>query len=705
MTKSKQILAVLTALLCLASAGCRKETGANIPDLESSVYDTEQGTAPRNSLAQSLPGVDDTEPELTKTDLDAEWDDSAVSVVFNETVVTPSASDGVNVENGVVTITKGGTYVFSGSLENGRAVINLDDKSEKVHLVFNGVSIRADQDAPLTILKADKAVITLADNTVNKISDSGSFSESGDDKTPNACISSKCDLTINGTGELTVTGRGNNGIHCKDDLKIVSGTVRVESENHGIRGNDTVLIHGGIVSVKSGGDGIKTSTSDQDGKGRIVMQGGEVTVVSAQDGLDAATDLLISGGNLDIESGGGAANGEQHRNNESGFRNKNPFSVEQQTTDDSQPSRKGIKAAQSINLQGGIITINSADDAVHADGSAGIGGKTVISVKSGDDGIHAEKQLCITDEASVTVSESYEGIEAYEIMITGGETRVRSSDDGMNASGPAENTTQADITDKNETEETQEVPQFGGRGRFGGMNANSTGILTISSGYLFVNSDGDGIDSNGDIEMTGGTVVVCGPTSDMNGPLDCGDMRNTIKVSGGTLMAVGSTGMMDVPQENYIAATDLNASAQTVIIVTDSEGKVLGALKTPKKAAGIIFSANGMKEGYQIYSGASYDGELNEDGFGSGGSCSGGKLVKSGSGGGGMGGFGSRINPFGDNRQQNPDDSSPFSGDDFPKMPDDGMFPDGEGGKPQRPDRKTDRQGIGQLSESGQNET
>lgn len=651
----KRTTAFLFALTFLAAVGCRKGTGTDIPDIASSLQQTEaEKTAdhPSGETETESAGIV-SEPELSKTDLATSWDESAVIIAFSGNQVTPSVSDGVSVENGVISITKGGTYVLSGSLENGRTVVNLEDRSEKVHLILNGVSVHAEQNAPLIIQNADKAVITLADQTQNMMSDSGEEQAKDDSDTAKACIFSTCDLTINGTGSLTVNGKVNNGIYCKDDLKIVSGTISVDAVNHGIRGNDSVLIHSGVVTVKAGGDGIKTTAADKEGKGRIVIQSGDVSVISSQDGLDAATDLMVSGGCLSVESGGGTANAKQHKSEGFGFGGRFSFDdFGQGQTEESAPSRKGLKAANSLLLKGGTVSVNSADDAVHTDGSAGICGNAILDLNAGDDGIHADQQLCIAENASVTVSESYEGLEAYEIIISGGETHIHASDDGVNAAGTTEN-------GSNSMAENLQIA-FEGR-EFGGMNRRSGGKLTISGGYLYVNADGDGIDSNGDIEMTGGTAVICGPTSNFNGPLDCGDFGNSIRVTGGTLIAVGSTGMMDVPEENYIASIDLNADSGTLIAVTDSDGKVLGVLRTPKNAAGVIFSANGISDGYNIYSGGKYDGTLNEDGFGSGGSYSGGKLVKSGNGG-GMGsmrpgqGFGTKENPFEGDRPKIPKD-------------------------------------------------
>lgn len=702
----KKTLAVLSALLTLSATACRGSGGSAIPDLESSPESENSAQSEETGSVQPLSGEQAAAEavRLTKADLDTSWSMDDASIVFSGSAVTPSVSEGVTVQNGIVTITAGGNYVLSGKLDNGSIVVNLKDSTEKVHLIFNGVSVHSEQDAPLSIMKADKAVITLADGTENSLSDAApSEGETETKEKMNACVGSKCDLTLNGTGSLTVSGNANNGIHCKDDLKLVGGTVTVEAANHGIRGNDSVLIHGGIISVKAGGDGIKTSTQDEAGKGAVTMQGGDVTIASEQDGIDAATDLLVTGGNLEIESGGGTANAEPHQSEGFGFRpggrmqNGQEPAADTQTADET-PSRKGMKAAAALMLTGGRMTVNSADDAVHSNQSAEISGTAGVTVQAGDDGIHAEQLLRIDGEASVTVRASYEGLEAKELQIAGGETRVHASDDGLNAAGTAESDSEAPAEEP--SADTAGQRPFGGRGGFGMMNGNSTGTMTISGGYLYVNADGDGLDSNGDIMMTGGTVVVCGPTNDGNGPLDCGDRQNTIKVTGGTLMAVGSTGMMDVPEENYIAATDLNAAAGTLIAVTDADGKVLGVLKTPKKAAGVIFSADGMKDGYTVYSGGSYDGTLNDDGFGTGGSWSGGTQVKTGSGGGGSsfggGGFGGgRRGGFSDgDMPQRPDG-------DQPKFPDGDMpqFPGGD--MPQRPDGRQPKNADGQTRSDG----
>lgn len=60
----------------------------------------------------------------------------------------------------------------------------------------------------------------------------------------------------------------------------------------------------------------------------------------------------------------------------------------------SSPSAKGLKAGVGIIIDGGSITIDSSDDAVHANGQITINGG-LISISSGDDAIHADSSITI----------------------------------------------------------------------------------------------------------------------------------------------------------------------------------------------------------------------------------------------------------------------------------------------------------------------
>lgn len=616
--------ACLTALLCMgACSSCDKASDQDATDktAQETAEQTESAETPQT--AQPLSAATALSTELSNADQNDSWDDSAEQIILSGTGAE-TQSDSVSVSQGRVTIQGEGTYVLSGSLE-GQIYIQAAD-TEKVHLVLNGAEITSPDSAAIWVQNADKVILTLAEGTENYCTDGASYADADSENAPNACIFSRDDLTLNGTGSLTVTGQYNNGIQSKNDLRIAGGTISVTAAANALKGNDTVLIAGGTLTLDAGGDGIKTDNIEEADKGYVAVTGGTVTVTAAEDGIQADTVFACSGGVLNVIAGGGAsASTKQHSEGFGG--GWNDWNTSANSTVD-ETSTKGIKATGSAEISGGAITVDAADDSLHTNGNVLISGGS-LTLSSGDDGIHADETLEISG-GTVAVVTAYEGLEAYCIHMTDGTVHVRASDDGFNAAGGADNS-----------------GNTGGWG-FGGMGGGS-GELYIDGGYLYVNADGDGLDSNGDISITGGTVIVCGPTNSGNGPLDSGDNGNSISVTGGTLIAVGATGMMEAPEANYAASSALNAAAGTLITVTDESGTVLCALETPKQAAGILVSCDGKSEGYVIYSGADYDGELNEDGFGTGGTCSGGTEISQNAVGmgGGFGGGGNMGGGFG----------------------------------------------------------
>lgn len=674
--RATAVMLTLTATL-LPLTGCTNVESSNTDivktDTTSQADGMEGGHAENISIStQDIASY--TNIKLSNADTDTAWSaDDPVIVCAGDSATSTASSDAVLIEGQQITIVKGGTYVLQGVLSNGQVIVDLRDKTEKVHFICNGITITSSS-AALWVQQADKVILTLADGSENTFTDGNDYaSEDENTVAPNACIYSKEDLTINGSGTLTVNGNCNNGIHTTDDLRIVSGRINVTSVNHGLRGNGSVVVKDGEIHIDAEGDGIKSTKVDTEGKGFVDVEGGSVTISALQDGIDAAVALVVNGGILNVESGGGTVNAPAHSDDMHG--GWHDWSANQNDSTDA-VSTKGIKAGAILAVMQGAVQINAADDAVHCNGDTVISGGTLI-LAAGDDGIHSDDELTISDQANVTVTESYEGLEAYHICINGGEIRVNASDDGLNAAGgnnPSADANTAPPDPENAPQngggmngaggnnpptdvniappDPENVPQNGGGfgsrpfgGGFGGIAASS-GELDITGGYLYVNAGGDGLDSNGNITMTGGVAVICGPTSNGDSPLDSGDNNNKITLTGGTLIAVGATGMMETPESNYIASASLNAAAGTLIVVTDAEGTVLGALQTPKDAQGIIFSANGANEGYTIYIGGTYEGELNADGWAMGGSYTVGTEICSGSGNidftGGMGGFGGK---------------------------------------------------------------
>ena len=72
---------------------------------------------------------------------------------------------------------------------------------------------------------AGHVYLTLAEGTTNSLSDSNSNS----DEKANAALFSKVDLTINGSGTLTVDGKKSNAVKANDTLHITGGTFNITS--------------------------------------------------------------------------------------------------------------------------------------------------------------------------------------------------------------------------------------------------------------------------------------------------------------------------------------------------------------------------------------------------------------------------------------------------------------------------------------------
>ncbi len=518
---------------------------------------------------------------------DGVWDSSeAIPIVLNGSSIT-AGGVGVTVDGSKATITAAGTYEISGSLADGQIVVNTEDE-KKVRLVLNGADISCSTSAPIAIMAADEVVVILADGSENHLSDGSSYLfEGAEEDEPNAALFSKADMTIAGNGSLTVEGNYNDGIASKDGLVILSGTVSVSAADDGIRGRDYLVIRDGSVTVNAQGDGLKSDNEEDATMGYVLIEGGTVEVAAEGDAIDAQTDAMITAGEVSLSSGGGS-----------------------NSSIDASSSAKGIKGVVSVTVDGGTITVSSADDAVHSNGGVTINGGT-LAIASGDDGIHADATLEIGG-GEISIAESYEGIESAVITINDGNIRIVASDDGINVAGGTDGSGM------------NMGPGFGGRpggGPGGGPGQDSFAAagsysLTINGGYIYVDADGDGIDSNGSIEMTGGVAIVNGPTERMNGALD---YISGFNMAGGFLVAAGSSGMAEAPSESssqYSVLLNLSSAqpAGTLIHIQSSDGEDILTFAPSKVWQSVAFSSPDLTKGvtYEVYYGGTSTGAVTD---------------------------------------------------------------------------------------------
>ena len=462
----------------------------------------------------------DTDGLFSQRDLEQSWDESAAVRIELTGDTASSDSDAVQIDGGTVTITSEGVYVLSGTLSNGSIIVDAGDE-DKVQLVLNGVSVTSSDFAAIYAKNADKVFVTLAENTENTLVNENGFTEI-DDNHVDAVIFSKCDLTLNGAGELTVTSPAGHGIVSKDELAITGGTYTITASGHGLAGKDSVAIVAGSFVIDSGKDGIHAEDEDDSEAGFICLSDGDFTITAQGDGISASGMLEIAGGNYYITTGGGSAaagmkggdsqlepgagqNGAPQGGQpgeppaqsgqtdskappEKPGEDKNPqidvdgaeqekdFTESSEVSSDS-TSQKGLKSSTSVIVQAGNFTLDTADDGVHSNGTVTItGGEWTI--RTGDDGIHADGALTITG-GSFSIPYCYEGIEGSTITINGGTFDITANDDGLNAA-----------------DGTSNAP---------GM-ANENCWIEINDGEFTIVSDGDSIDSNGDLTINGGTL-------------------------------------------------------------------------------------------------------------------------------------------------------------------------------------------------------
>ncbi len=440
------------------------------------------------------------------------------------TLADPAQAVDIVLTEGGVDITQPGVYRLSGQVADGSIRVSPATEGD-VWLLLDGVSVHNEDGAALTSDGCDKLILTLAEGSVNTLTQ-GPATPTEEDN--DAAIYVRDDLTINGAGALTIESAYLDGINCRDSLRIVSGELTVSAVDDGLVGKDEVTIGGGTIAIDAQtGDGIKATNAEDADRGFVT----------------------IAGGALSITTGEGSASVSQTASN--------GWGGWQQAEEEDTPSQKGVKAETKLTISGGTLSIDSVDDALHAVDVAISGGE--ITLSTGDDGVHADNTLTVSGGA-ITVTRSYEGLEASDMTLSGGEIDVTASDDGINGAGGDAATTSDEGT-------------FGASGRFGRDRfASSTGTVRISGGVISVSASGDGVDVNGDLEMTGGELYVDGPRSGGNGALD---YDGSFALTGGTVVAVGSAGMAQGVSDPSVPGAVLNVSTSGTLGVLDSAGNTL----------------------------------------------------------------------------------------------------------------------------------
>ena len=494
----KKLLGILVVLLAVfLFAGCNSEVNN-----EAAPGSDNGGSGGSNywkeSLAEGLDQQTITPPaniDISYSDFDKEISAGSapckIEFKQNTAEISGSGAEVVQGDGVLVKITSAGKYVISGETDNGQIYVEAGEN--QVHLILNGVKIHCEKSAPIYLNNGKKTVITLADNTVNTLTDSKNYEYSvteSDETTgetkyePNAALFSKKALTINGNGSLEVLSKNNNGIGCKDELKIMSGNIKVQAVNNAIRGNDFVIIKDGeITAVSESGDGIKSTKENNAAKGFVYIEGGNITVDAYEDALQAVTLLAVNGGKLTLSADDDAMHCDNNLEINAGEVNI-------------LKSYEGIEATV-INITGGKIHVKSEDDGLNAT----VGNSSSANGGTNSDDRFGGGMFGGGDRFGGGGSMQYQA--ACKVNISGGYLCVDAGGDGL----------------------------------------DSNGDLTVSGGSVIVNgptnSGNSALDANGTILTNGGFLVAVGSGGMAEYPAGTSE-QNVIVVSLSGMQQAGS---------------------------------------------------------------------------------------------------------------------------------------------------------------------
>ena len=595
----------VTLLAALALTGC--STTSNALASGTTAADSSVGTtattssatatgtaASSSSFSTNVKSGEKLDVDTHYSEQDLSWDTSSETAID---LSNPTATDGVTVEDGTLTITKAGTYKLSGEYQGQIKVETAD--SDAVRLVLDNANITNSSGAALNVVNADEVILYSASGTTNTISDGADYTATGEDD-PDAVVYSKADLTIAGEGTLKVNGNHEDGIHTSDGLVIASGTLEVNAANTGIKGKDYVDILGGTITVTAQQDGIKSTNDTDEGQGWTRLSNGTVTVNAGDDGFKASRVVEISGGSLTVEQ-----------------------------------SDEGIEA-QYINVSGGDVNVTSADDGMNASLKTSDSESKDSSANTSD---AANQQQNNQQQGSLPGGQQ-NGTSNQQQQGTGqspqgqppamsGSSQDGTSQNGTSGTAQQQNNTQnqgnqnmgqppampggnaQDGTSQNGTTGTGQQgmgqpPQGGMPGGGGGTFEVIDAAINVSGGHVTVNAEGDGIDSNGVTTLSGGTLIVNGPSQGGNAALDT---NGDLLLNGATVLSGSTADMFEAPSTNstsgYLKLTNSSGFEQgSTVQVADSSGKVVANYKVTKSNVQLVLvSSSSIVKGqsYTVY--------------------------------------------------------------------------------------------------------
>ena len=530
MKKSNMIKSAtsITLLAALALTGCSATSASTASAASATTTSASSTSGTTSKVADSFSTDVKSGAKLAEdthySAKDLTWDSSSEVTID---LSNPTATDGVTVSDGVITITKAGNYKLTGTYD-GQIKVDAAD-SDMVRLILNNATITNSTGAAINVVEADEVVIYTASGTTNTVSDGSSYSDTASGS-PDAAIYSKSDLTLAGEGTLKVEGKYEEGIHTSDGLVIASGTLEVNAANTGIKGKDYVDILDGTITVTATKDGIK-ATNDTDGnRGWVRLSGGTVNISAGDDGFKAERVLEISGGTLNITR-----------------------------------ANEGIEA-QYINILDGTVNVTSSDDGINASystTSTSTESTTATSTKQSAQGGQNSAPQAPSGSAGQVPAGGGQAPSGTMGQPPAGGGAGGGMGGGMGGGGTFEVVDATiNITGGTVTVNTN------------GDGIDSNGTATLSGGTLIVNGPFTGgnasLDTNGDL-LLNGTTVAAGNSGDMFEAPSTNSTSGYVKISNVSNLSAGTTVQVTDSSGNVVANYKVTNSSTALILVSSSK--------------------------------------------------------------------------------------------------------------------------------------
>ncbi|WP_314180252.1 carbohydrate-binding domain-containing protein [Abiotrophia defectiva] len=508
------------------------------------------------SLAYPVLAQSGTQESQSVTSFQAQtsYDESQASQITLTDQTATVTGQGASFSAQTLTITQGGTYVLTGSGKNIKLVVEAAD-TDQVHLVFQNLTLEG-EGTLLQVNKAQEVVISLTEGSQNALTES----QTSDDEEVKATIHSQVPLTLNGTGNLTLTALTKNALEVEDDLKVLGGTYTVKAANHGFKAEGALAIEAATLSIEAGKDGLHAEQDETTERANISLNPTQLSIAATEDGVDAGNELTIKGGTITVSQ-----------------------------------SEEGLEA-RVIRQLGGDVTIKSSDDGVNA--SAGSSGKTTdtsatskttdASATSNSADTSSSASQATTDSATASTSASQATADPAAT------SQVDQANKDKNATPPSPPAGQA-------PPQGVQPPQNGqGPGGMppGGQEESDPSLqIILEGGTLTIDAEGDGIDSNGTVSISGGSLVVNGSVQGGNGPLDA---AGDITITGGTVWALGTSDMLQGFAQGSTQASitaNIAGTAGQTLIILDANGKEVARQTASKDFQAVIMSSADLVDG------------------------------------------------------------------------------------------------------------